>query len=121
MSRPKNSSKYVKYDEQIRSSLLQGKTYKTIVDELNNLAGTYDEFTDVGLRYYCTTKGLISYRSKVYHSSMYNVNLCDDCKYCRVVISATGNTNVRLCEKANKLINNGVKATTWCPLQKSDE
>lgn len=51
MSRPKNSSKYTKYDEQIRSSLLQGKTYKTIVDELNNLAGTYDEFTDVGLRY----------------------------------------------------------------------
>lgn len=25
MSRPKNSSKYIKYDEQIRSSLLQGK------------------------------------------------------------------------------------------------
>lgn len=121
MSRPKDSSKYKQYDKQIRTLLIQGKTYQMIADELNDLAGTYDEFTDRGLRYYCTTKGIVSYRSKVLHSSIYNVNLCENCKHCRVVISATGNTTVRLCEKANKLINNGVKATTWCPLQNSDK
>lgn len=120
MGRPENSSKYKKYDEQIKSSLKKGKTHQMIVDELNELSGTYDGFSDRGLRYYCAKNGLVTYRSKVYHSGTFTVNICDECKHCRFVTSATGNKKVRLCEKANRMIACGCKATTWCPLQDLD-
>lgn len=118
MSRPKNPSKYAKYNTQIKRWLLQGLTHQKIVDKLNELEGEYDKFTESGLNYYCKKKGLISYRSRCYHSSKFEVITCDTCEHCRFITSTNGKREVRMCKEANRMITQGAKAVTWCPISK---
>lgn len=114
MSRPKNPSKYAKYDAQIRRWLQRGSTHQKIAEKLNELEGEFDKYTESGVNYYCKQKGLISFRSKVLHSSRFDIVECNSCEYCRFITSANGKGEVRMCKKANRMITNGTKAPTWC-------